>query len=168
MDAILSNNSSAIPSDSVAGLLEPAQASQMLHDQDHDDRDSTPVSKDTVTAPSSATSPNLMLPHNESPKITLYNIPTSERYFWKEAIMQQLALAVFDKYPDQTDRPMPKHEILVMALNEIAVCHGYGFFFYLPFKDRQRKALKEEFCPPSRVPPPAAYVLPFALTLGNS
>ena len=162
MGVFLSKNSSAIPPDSVAAPLEPAHAGQVLHDQGHGVRDSTLDSGDTVTAPSRAPSPNLPLPLNDSPKLALYDIPTSERYFWKESIGQQLALAVFDKYPEQIVRPMPKYEILVMALNEIAVCYGYGFFFHLPFKDSQPKAPSEELCPPSRRPPPAAYVLPFA------
>ena len=166
MGVSLSKDSSAIPSDSVAGPLEPANVSQVLHDQGHGGRDSTFNSGDTATASSRATSPNPPLPLKNSLKnslkVALYDIPTSERYFWKESIGQQLALTVFDKYPEQIVRPMPKYEILVMALNEIAVYHGYGFFFHLPFKDNQPKAPSEELCPPSRCPPPAAYVLPFA------
>lgn len=162
MGVFPSKDSSAIPPDPVAGPLEPAHASQVLHDQGHGVRDSTLDSEDTVTAPSRATSPNLTLPLDHSSKVALYDIPTSERYFWKESIGHQLALTVFDKYPEQIVRPMPKSEILVMALNEIAVYHSYGFFFHLPFKDRQPKAPSEELCPPGRRPPPAAYILPFA------
>ena len=113
------------------------------------------------------TSPDLTFPLNDSAKVTLYSISTSERYFWKDTIVQQLALAVFDKYPEQILRPMPKHEILVMALNEVAVCHGYGFFFHLPFTDSQRRSPNEELCPPSRLPPRAAYIFPFSITWRN-
>ena len=146
-----------VPPDSVADRFEGAQASQMLHDEGYSVRGSTLVTEDAVTASSRAPSPNDPL------RVAIYNIPTSERYFWKESMEQQLALAIFDKYPEQVGRPMPKYEILVMALNEIAVHHAYGFFFHLPFQDGQLKAPSEELCPPSRRPP-AAYILPFTQT----
>ena len=88
-------------------------------------------------------------------KLLLSEIPTSGRFFWKQSTEEQLNQTLWDKYPYGTQRPLPKYEILVMALNEIAVHYRYGFFCYLVCRDTQDQGSKEEKCAPTRLIPPA-------------
>ena len=94
-------------------------------------------------------------PPKAAPKPLLINVPTSERYFWKPTLEAQLNQELFDKVPEQKTRPLPKNELLVMALNEISVHYRYGFSCYTPSKDAQKRESKEELCPSSRVASPA-------------
>lgn len=161
-----SDDSLAVPhglANDIPDLAQAPQVPQLVHDEDQGVRESTCCAENTLIIPGIAASLDPKSQMNVSPLASLYDIPLSNRFFWKEPVIEQLALRVVDKYPEQTTRPMPKHEILVMALNEIAVHHGYGFFFYLPSKDGQRKNPSQEHCPSSRLPLSAEYGLSFAL-----
>lgn len=83
----------------------------------------------------------------------LRGLQQSDRYFWKTSYSTQLDQTIFDKVSDGTSRQIPPNEITVMALNEIAVQRGRGFFLHLKNRDGWKKHPSEELCPASRVPP---------------
>lgn len=63
----------------------------------------------------------------------LRDIPTSSRFFWRDELQEYLTQRVRDRTHDSTnDRDLPPNEIDCLALNEIAVSEGQGFFFFLP------------------------------------
>lgn len=148
----------ATPSDPTDGLPDLDRESQAARGQNAGLTDSPSASGPALTVPGLDASLAPTSRVNPPTKVFLHDIPTSKRHFWKESIVEQLALEMADKYPEQTTRPMSKHEILVMALNEIAVHYGYGFFFHLPSKGGQRKTPNDEVCPRSRVPPSTRYI----------
>ena len=130
-----------------------------ISDQGH----KRPASASSLTAvptqPASHASSNPPKRRRPYPKLFLRDIPASGRYFWKESLAEQFALEMADRNPEQKLREMPKHEILTMALNEVAVDKGYGFFFYLAPRDGGRRVPSIDLCPSSRLPPPPGYVL---------
>ncbi|THX30721.1 hypothetical protein D6D10_08559 [Aureobasidium pullulans] len=83
---------------------------------------------------------------------SLRTIETSNRYFWAVDHTQQWSLTVTDKSPDGTQRSLPKNELTVMALNEMAAKAGRGYFFHLRNKEFWKKAPNSELCPPERKP----------------
>ena len=86
-------------------------------------------------------------------KPSLRDLPTSDRYFWKHEVSEQLTQTAYDRYPDQLERPLPMSEITAMALNEACAFHGHGFFLHLPPRDSWRRAPKVDWCPMSRARP---------------
>ena len=87
----------------------------------------------------------------KSPTLTLRTLPESSRYFWKTSHSEQLSQTVYDKRSDGNKRLLPANEVAVMALNEIAVTRGQGFFFYLKNRTCWRGAPQD--CPRSRALP---------------
>ena len=86
-----------------------------------------------------------------SPTLTLRTLPESSRYFWKTSHSEQLSQTVHDKRSDGNKRLLLANEVAVMALNEIAVTRGQGFFFYL--KNRTCWRGEPQDCPRSRALP---------------
>ncbi|XP_014559608.1 hypothetical protein COCVIDRAFT_24092 [Bipolaris victoriae FI3] len=63
----------------------------------------------------------------------LRDIPTSDLYFSDHPLSNYIVQQVRDKTFDGTNhRDLPPNEVDVLALNEIAVSEGEGFFFFLP------------------------------------
>ncbi|KAH3968506.1 hypothetical protein HBH98_172270 [Parastagonospora nodorum] len=63
----------------------------------------------------------------------LRDIALSPRCFWKDDLQAYLIQKVRDRTYDSTnDRDLPSNEIDCLALNEIAVAEGQGFFLFLP------------------------------------
>lgn len=86
-------------------------------------------------------------------KQSLRDLPTSKRYFWAASWEEQWNLSITDRRPHGTTmRLMSKNESTAMALNEIAVEKGRGFFYHLRNKEYWKKAPNIEACPSSRVP----------------
>jgi hypothetical protein len=84
----------------------------------------------------------------------LRDLPISPRCFWKADLSSQILQRVLDKTHDGTnDRWLPPNEIDSMALNEIAVTFGSGFFFFLP---NRHGWSKQAFDPKSRGPDPSS------------
>ena len=62
--------------------------------------------------------------------VTLRDLGPSGRHFWRDSLAEQLSQSVNDKGTDGNLRKLPGNEITVMALNEIAVQRGRGFFYH--------------------------------------
>lgn len=90
--------------------------------------------------------------------VTLRELGTSDRYFWRDSLAEQLSQTVGDKGSDGNIRRLPGNEVTVMTLNEIAVRRGRGFFFHLRERRGWRSHSNEELNPQSRDPPPPGYV----------
>lgn len=99
---------------------------------------------------------------------TLRSIPQSEHYFWDQSQPRQLHQPVTDKLGGGSHRKLPENESAVMALNELAVQRGRGFFFHFRNRDSSKKgggrangaAATGELCPASRATPSQlAYVV---------
>lgn len=84
---------------------------------------------------------------------TLRTLPTSPRHFWKESVEEQLSQEMHDRREHMITRPLPGHEIMAMALNEIAAHRGQGFFFHLPSRHYWKKYEDSSRLPAGRVPP---------------
>ncbi|KAH3938815.1 hypothetical protein HBH98_172470 [Parastagonospora nodorum] len=82
----------------------------------------------------------------------LREIPASQRQFWKEELSDHVAQQVRDKTHDgSNDRSLLPNEIDALALNEIAVLRGAGFFMFLP---NRHSWSKQTYDPKSRGPGP--------------
>ena len=81
---------------------------------------------------------------------TLRNIPTSDRYFWKDALADQRGLVVKEKQISRTFRQLPGNELIAMALNEVAFSRGRGFFLHLRNRDSHKTPPSKSICPTSR------------------
>lgn len=76
----------------------------------------------------------------------------SKRLFWKDDSAEQLSQQVSDRNNRGVKRILPQNEVTVMALNEIAVYAGRGFFQHLPSRDVWKTPANEGLMPPGRVP----------------
>ncbi|USP75478.1 hypothetical protein yc1106_02752 [Curvularia clavata] len=82
--------------------------------------------------------------------LRLREIPTSQRYFWREELSSHIRQQVRDRTHDgANDRPLLPNEIDALALNEIAVLRGAGFFMFLPSRNSWNKQM---FDPKNRGP----------------
>jgi len=81
---------------------------------------------------------------------TLRELPRSDRLFWKTDLSEQLAQKARDKHTDNTPRNLLRHEIETMALHEVAVFRGRGFFQYLPSREALKKPKTELLLPKER------------------
>ena len=80
---------------------------------------------DTENPPASKASRATTLPK-------LREIPISPRYFWLEELSDHIRQQVCDRTHDgANDRLLLPNEIDALALNEIAVVRGAGFFMFL-------------------------------------
>ncbi|KEQ85229.1 hypothetical protein M438DRAFT_272025 [Aureobasidium pullulans EXF-150] len=83
----------------------------------------------------------------------LRNLPISGRHFWKGTLAEQLSATQLDNRPtNKSKRSMPGNELTVMALNEVAISHGRGFFFHVLGRDSWTSWPTEDMHPKSRVP----------------
>lgn len=74
--------------------------------------------------------PPVIPPRRKIKTTTLRDLEQSDRHFWKDSLAEQLAQSVKDKSTDGNLRKLPGNETTVMALNEIAVQRGRGFFYH--------------------------------------
>ncbi|CAO2652461.1 Nn.00g007440.m01.CDS01 [Neocucurbitaria sp. VM-36] len=82
----------------------------------------------------------------------LRDLPHSSCHFWKKQLNEYVAQQVRDRTYDGTnDRYLPPNEIDALALNEIAVSEGQGFFLFLPNRNSWNHQTYE---PKSRGPRP--------------
>ena len=101
--------------------------------------------------------PNALDPKDSSAttaksSLTLRTLPQSSRHFWKTSHLDQVSQSMNDYIG--VKRELPPNEIAVMALNEIAVERGHGFFFHLKSRvSGYKKSGKEELSPADRVAP---------------
>jgi len=108
----------------------------------------------TATSPTNSTSrePRPKRQHKTVPR--LRDITPSSRCFWKEDIREHLAQQIKDRTYDSTnERDLPANEIDALALNEIAVAHKDGFFFFLPSRTSWSR---QTFEPSNRGPAPGS------------
>lgn len=88
------------------------------------------------------------------PRLTLRDLSRSHRLFWEDSWFAQFSQKMADRSPDGTLRMLSGNELVVMALNEVAVQRGRGFFYHFKSKDRWKNRQSEDakICPKSRVP----------------
>jgi hypothetical protein len=93
--------------------------------------------------------------------VLLRSLPVSARHFWRSCLEEQLSFTQYDlKAVTNFKRSMPGNELLTMALNEIAVTRGRGFFFHILCRDAWTSWPNADMHPESRVPPIPGSVLP--------
>lgn len=95
--------------------------------------------------------------HRQKARESLKLLPPSQSLlFCKDTYEEQAKFRVVDKLKTGGERNLPSNEILVMALNEIAVLRGHGFFLHLRNRDCWKKVPESAaLCPPERrVPRP--------------
>jgi len=85
--------------------------------------------------------------------VHLYALEASDRYFWRDSFDEQVDLEVRAMGFERLPRPMTDDAMLAMALNEICVHHGRGFFMHLRTRTsfRSRLKLDPSLAPPSRI-----------------
>jgi hypothetical protein len=101
-----------------------------------------------------ATNPGPNKPPLKDPSLKslkLREIPLTTQ-FAKEQLDEYLTQQIHDKTYDGTnDRHLPPNELDALALNEIAVSRGQGYFFFLPSRNSWNH---QTFEPKSRGPQP--------------
>lgn len=96
--------------------------------------------------------------------VLLRSLPASPRHFWRNSLEEQLSFTQYDlKAASNFKRSIPGNELLALALNEIAVSRGRGFFLHLLCRDAWTSWPNEEMHPGSRVPPMPGSVIPYYL-----
>lgn len=94
----------------------------------------------TSTDPGSAENESPPKRRQKSKSNVLKDLPNSrERFFCQNTYEAQLGLRVTDKIKSGGERKLPDNEMLVMALNEVAVSRGSGFFFHIRNRDCWKK-----------------------------
>lgn len=89
---------------------------------------------------------------------SLRELSLSDFHFWRDSPSEQFSLTVTDQKSDGNTRALPKNEIIAMALNEIAVRYGRGFFFHLLSRRGWTPKLPGEgICPSGRLSPKPGY-----------
>jgi hypothetical protein len=81
----------------------------------------------------------------------LRDLDINECLFLHDSLSDYLGQKFYDKTHDTSnDRWLPPNEIDAMALNDIAVTNGQGFFFFLPTRNSWSR---QAYDPESRGPP---------------
>lgn len=116
---------------------------------DHNADDTTNMTSHQV----STTEPVIASSSSEKTTINLRELEISDRFFWKDSLIEQLSQNIEDKGTDGNPRKLLGNEITVMAFNEIALRRGRGFLFHLKERGCWQSHSKEELYPSSRDQP---------------
>ncbi|KAH0175063.1 hypothetical protein KCU67_g446, partial [Aureobasidium melanogenum] len=89
---------------------------------------------------------------------SLRDLSLSATFFWDQTQKKHISSPISDKVAVGKQRDLPENELVVMALNEIAVQRGRGFFLHFRNRDTLKKTSggaksktdDGQSCPPSR------------------
>lgn len=92
-------------------------------------------------------------------RLKLRTAQTSDRCFWAATTAEQFDQEVCDQNADYGKRVLPKNEVAVLALNEIAARHRRAFFFHLPSRQSWTSKPNDVRMPLARMPLAPGYEL---------